>query len=237
MPRRAAIRQTGCPSALLLGVVWLLSIVPCAAQQRDAGTVERQRRAVLAAAEQGDLSTINRVLMAGGTIDVRDDLNRSPLLLAVAADKLEAVRTLLSEGADINAQAHDFDTPWLLAGARGRTDMLRLMVVKGPDFAKRNRYGGNALIPACHYGHVETVKFLLTTSIELDLVNTLGWTCLLEAVLLGDGGPKHQAIVKLMLAAGADPNIADKRGNTALAHARARGQSMIMAILEAGGAR
>lgn len=105
------------------------------AQQLDKVALERQRRAMLDAAERGDVSTINRVLMAGGRVDVRDDLNRTPLLLAVGADRLDAVKVLLAEGADINAQANDHDTPWLLAGARGRTDMLRLMLPKGPDFS------------------------------------------------------------------------------------------------------
>lgn len=207
------------------------------AQARDPASIERQRRTMLEAAERGDVSTINRVLAAGGSVTVRDDMLRTPLLLAVANDRLDAFKVLLAEGADINAQAHDQDTPWLLAGAKGRTDMLRLMQPKSPDFSKRNRYGGNALIPACHYGHVDAVKFLVTTGIDLNQVNALGWTCLLEAVLLGDGGARHQEIIRTVLKAGGDPNIADKQGNTALSHARARGQTQVIAILESAGAR
>ena len=206
-------------------------------QVRDPGTIERQRRTMLDAAERGDVSTINRVVTAGGSVNVKDDLARTPLHLAVAADKLDAFKLLLTEGADINAVAHDLDTPWLLAGARGRTEMLRLMLPKGPDLSKRNRYGGNALIPACHHGHVETVKLLLGTRIDVNHVNDLGWTCLLEAVILGDGGPRHQEIVRAVLKAGADANIADRKGDTPLSHARAKGQTQIIAILEAVGAR
>jgi uncharacterized protein len=224
------------------GVVALTLILGIAgqaqAQALDPATKERQRRTMLEAAERGDLSVINRVISAGGSVNVADDMLRTPLLLAVANDRLEAVKMLLSEGANINAQAHDQDTPWLLAGARGRTEMLQLMLPKKPDLTLRNRYGGNALIPACHYGHVETVRFLLASSgIDLNHINTLGWTCLLEAVLLGDGGPRYQEIVRAVLKAGADPNITDKQGNTALSHARARGQTQIIAILEASGAR
>jgi uncharacterized protein len=214
-----------------------LLAVTAAAQQPDATTIERQRRVMLEAAERGDVSTINRVLMAGGKVHVRDDLGRTPLLLAVAGDRLDAFKLLLNEGADINAVANDLDTPWLLAGARGRTEMLRLMLTKAPDLTLRNRYGGNALIPACHYGHVETVKLLLTTRIDINHVNALGWTCLLEAVILGDGSAKYQDIIRLALKAGANPAIADKKGDTPLAHARARGFTQIIAILDAAGAR
>lgn len=228
--RRAA------PIAMIAMMV-MAGLTIVVAQMRDPGTIERQRRAMLEAAERGDVAGINRVLSAGGSVNVADDLGRTPLLAAVAQDKFEAFKLLLAEGADINAQALDSDTPWLLAGAQGRTEMLRLMLPRGPDFTKRNRYGGNALIPACHHGHVETVRFLLTTAIDLNHVNHLGWTCLLEAVILGDGGPRHQEIVRALLAAGASPSIADKNGETALVHARARGQTQIIAILEAKGAR
>ncbi len=221
----------------LLLMLCLLVTLPVRAQAPDAGTIERQRRVILDAAERGDVSTVNRVLTAGGSVHVRDDLGRTPLHLAVSADRLEVFKILLAEGADINVAANDLDTPWLLAGARGRTEMLRLMLPKMPDLAKRNRYGGTALIPACHYGFVDTVKLLLTTRIDIDHVNDLGWTCLLEAVILGDGGPKHQEIIRLALRAGAKPDIADKKGDTALSHARARGFTQIIAIFDAAGAR
>jgi hypothetical protein len=198
---------------------------------------DRQARVMLEAAERGDVATINRVIIAGGKVNVRDEMNRTPLLLAVAGNHLEAFKVLLAEGADINAQANDSDTPWLLAGARGRTEMLRLMLDRKPDLTLRNRYGGNALIPACHYGHVDTVKLLLGTKIDLNQVNNLGWTCLLEAVLLGDGGRAHQEVVQLAIKAGANPNIADSKGVSPLAHARARGQTEIARLIAAAGGR
>ena len=99
----------------------------------------------------------------------------------------------------------------------------------------RNRFGGNALIPACERGHVEAVKVLLTTKIDVDHVNNLGWTCLLEIVILGDGGPRHVEVAKLVLAAGADPNIADKDGVSPLTHARRKRQHAVAALMAAGG--
>jgi ankyrin repeat protein len=95
------------------------------------------------------------------------------------------------------------DSAFLLAGARGRTKIVRLALAAGADLKSTNRYGGTALIPACHYGHVETVRLLLGTKIAVDHVNKLGWTALLEAVILGDGGPRHTEIVRLLLAHGA----------------------------------
>lgn len=201
------------------------------AQQPDAGAALR------AAAERGDTAEIVRLARAGAPIDARDGAGRTALLIAVDRDRLDAARALMEAGASINAQAQNLDTPWLLAGARGRAAMLELMLERGPDLTIRNRYGGNALIPACERAHVEAVRVLLRSRIDVDHVNNLGWTCLLEIVILGDGGPRHVEVTRLVLAAGANPNIADKEGVRPLQHARRRGQAEVARLIAAAGGR
>jgi uncharacterized protein len=192
---------------------------------------------LLRAASGGDSAEAQRLVAAGAPVEHRDRQGRTALLLAVAGNHVEVANVLLGAGASPNAQAANQDTPWLLAGASGRTEILAAMIPAGPDFSIRNRYGGNALIPACERAHVETVKLLLTTKIDVNLVNNLGWTCLLEIVLLGDGGRRHQEVARLVLAAGADPNIADKDGVSPLTHARRRGQTTVASLIEAAGGR
>lgn len=192
---------------------------------------------MLAAAARGDAPRLQQLIAAGAPRDPVDAARQTPLLLAVQNNHTAAAKVLIEAGANINAQAANSDTPWLLAGARGRTEMIRLMIPRGPDYALRNRYGGSALIPACHYGHVDTVRLLLTTKIDVNQVNNLGWTCLLEIVILGDGGPAHVEITRLVLAAGADPNINDNQGVSPLAHARQRGQSEVAKLIAQAGGR
>jgi uncharacterized protein len=194
-------------------------------------------RELLQAAEQGDIATMKRLIAAGALLDPVDQRRQTPLLIAVGKGKYEAAELLIQAGADINAQAENMDTPWLLAGALGRTEMLRLMIPKEPDFSLRNRFGGNALIPACERGHVDTVKVLLTTKIDVNHVNNLGWTCLLEAVILGDGGARYRDVTKLVLAAGANPNIADQDGVSPLTHAIRKGQDEVANLIKAAGGR
>ncbi|MBI2738408.1 MAG: ankyrin repeat domain-containing protein [Rhodospirillales bacterium] len=192
---------------------------------------------MLEAAERGDTAAIERLIATGSPVDAPNAAGQTPLLLAVQRDHLAAATRLIDAGANINAQAANQDTPWLLAGTLGRTAMLRLMLPKGPDFSIRNRFGGNALIPACERAHVDAVAFLVTTPIDVNHVNNLGWTCLLEIVILGDGGPRHVEVTKLVLAAGANPNIADRDGVSPLQHALRRSQREVATLIEAAGGR
>jgi len=81
-------------------------------------------------------------------------------------------------------------------------------------------------------GHPDAVRLLLATAIDKDHVNRLGWTALLEAVILGDGGPVHTEIVRLLVEAGANVNIADRENVTPLQHAKRRGFGEMVRILE-----
>jgi ankyrin repeat protein len=196
-------------------------------------------QALLTAASRDNAAGVRAALDRGADIDARDNHGQTALLFAVQRGDVALALELIERGADINAQALNHDTPWLLAGALGRTEILAAMLATGKvEYSKRNRYGGNALIPACERGHVETVRLLLERSeIDVNHINNLGWTGLLEAVILSDGGPRHIEIVRLLLAAGADPNIADKDGVTPLQHARDRRYDAIAALIKDAGGR
>lgn len=194
----------------------------------------RQRRTC---SPSGNLAEVSRLIAAGTDLEQRDGQGQTPLLRAVAGNHVAVAKALLAAGASLNAQAANQDTPWLLAGASGRSEIVAAMLPLKPDLSLRNRYGGDALIPACERAHVETVKLLLTSGIDVNHVNNLGWTCLLEIVILGDGGPRHQQVAKLVLDAGANPNLADKDGVSPLAHARKRGQSEVAKLITAAGGR
>jgi ankyrin repeat protein len=107
-----------------------------------------------------------------------------------------------------------------------------ILAIGRANLKDTNRYGGAAPIPAAHHGHSDTVRILLSTVININHVNDLGWTVLIAAVILGDGGKARQEIVGLMLAAGADRSIADSYGAMPLAHAKARGFTEIAHLLE-----
>ena len=211
-------------AGVLIGVAFaMLAVVPLAAAD------------LRAAAAKGDAAGVAKLIATKPALDDKDAHGQTALLLAVAGGHTAVARSLIDAGADINAVAANMDTPWLLAGARGRAEILAHMLPRGPDLTLRNRFGGNALIPACERGHLEAVRVLLTSRIDIDHINNLGWTCLLEIVVLSQGGPRDVEVTRLVLAAGANPNIADKDGVSPLAHARKRGFTAIARLIEAKG--
>ena len=193
---------------------------------------------LLAAAATGDVAGISRALADGASPDARDADGTPATMLATRGRHVDALRVLADADADMDAQDGTLDNPMLYAGREGLLGILRIANEAGADPTVTNRYGGVALIPASERGHVEIVRYLLDqTDVDVDHVNRLGWTALLEAILLSDGGPPHQEIVALLIEHGADVDLADGDGVRPLAHARARGQTEIVRLLENAGAR
>lgn len=187
--------------------------------------------ALLRAAERGDPDAVAVALRAGADIEARDGRRRTALLLASAFDHVEVARVLVAMGADPDALDDRHDTPWLVTGVTGSVAMLEALLPANPDLTIRNRFGGLSPIPASERGHVDYVRRVVRTGVDLDHVNDLGWTALLEAVILGDGGEAHQEIVRILLDAGVDRTIADRDGVTPLQHAEQRGYDEIAALL------
>ncbi|MFL6132731.1 MAG: ankyrin repeat domain-containing protein [Nocardioidaceae bacterium] len=187
--------------------------------------------ALLRAAEAGDADAVAVALRAGADIEARDGHDRTALLLAATFDRVAVAQVLVAMGADPDALDDRHDTPWLVTGVTGSVAMLEALLPADPDLSLRNRFGGLSPIPASERGHVEYIRRVVQTDVDLDHVNDLGWTALLEAVILGDGGRRHQEVVRLLLDAGVDRTIPDGNGVTALEHARARGQDAVARIL------
>jgi uncharacterized protein len=193
---------------------------------------------LIAAASNGNTPRVIELLQQGAHVDARDALGRTAVMAATYGRHAVTVAALLKAGADVNLRDAMLNNPFLYAGAEGLLDILKLAAETGADPRITNRYGGTALIPAAERGHVDVLDYLLTkTSIDVNHVNRLGWTALLEAVILSDGGSRHQEVVAALIRHNADVNLHDRSGQTPLYHARERGYVRIQALLEAAGAR
>jgi len=185
-----------------------------------------------AAAANGDVAEIERLIAAGERPNLQDSNSRTPLHVAVYRKHHAAARALLRLGANPNAfdaQSYDIVT---IAAVQNDVEMLKFALEGGASARNTTSpYDGTALIAAAHLGYAEVVRLLIAHNAPLDHVNRLGWTALLEAVVLGNGGPGHVATVEVLVKAGADTEIKDRQGATALTHARRCGYGDIVKIL------
>lgn len=187
------------------------------------------------AAHNGDVAAVNRLILSGADVNARDSHGRTPIHVAAFASHRHVLRALADAGADMNAlegQKYDVVT---IAAVANDPELMSLAIELGNDAGlTTSPYEGTALIAAAHLGHHEVVRRLIAAGAPLDHLNNLGWTALIEAVILGDGGPDHQATVKALIAAGADRAIPDRNGVTPLEHAQARGYREISSLISEG---
>lgn len=187
----------------------------------------------LAAAAAGDLDGVRAALAAGADKDAVDREEATAILHAARGGHLDVVRALIAEGVDIDAQDQTCSNPFLFGCINDQLELVKIMAEAGTDLKRLTRMGGNGLTPSAEKGHLEVVRYLLeNTRINVNLTNNLGWTALIETIILGDGGPVRQEIVQLLLAHGAKPGMPDPWGTSPADLAREKGYDEIVAILE-----
>ncbi|MEY1195424.1 ankyrin repeat domain-containing protein [Providencia rettgeri] len=191
----------------------------------------------LTAAEQGQLEILKSCLEKGVDINTTNRQGRTAIVNASLNKHYECVSFLINAGADINKQDQTCFNPFLLSCLNNDLTLLRIVLPAKPNLDLLTRFGGVGITPASEKGHVEIVRELLEkTDINVNHTNFVGWTPLLEAIVLNDGGEKQQQIVKLLLDHGANPHMTDKYGKKPLELAREKGYNEIAELLIASGA-
>jgi ankyrin repeat protein len=210
------------------------------AERTRAVTNKKLGPGLISAAGRGDAEAVRRLLERGAPVEARDGDRRTPLVAAAYGNHLEAARLLVEAGVDVNAKDETVQSPYLISTSEVGDDprLLELTLQNGADVDSLDSYNGTGLIRAAERGYPEIISRLLQKDIAVDHVNNLGWTALLEAIVLGHGGPSHTETVRLLVREGdADPNIPDGDGVTPLQHARRNGYTEIEEILLDAGAR
>lgn len=195
-------------------------------------------RGLHAAAAQGDIAAIEAAARGGAPVNATDPRQRTPLHVAIFQKQHDAARALIRLGADPNRlEFGRYDIITIAAVANDTAGLKIALDGGGNPRAITSIYDGTALIAAAHLGHAEVVRMLIAAGAPLDHVNNLGWTALMEAIVLGDGGKAHTDTLDALVKAGANVNMPDPAGVTPLQNARRRGYAAMAGILEAAGAR
>jgi len=224
------------PAGLALALGLALLACPLWAQVGPTAEEALRYTGLHAAAHRGDLAALDQLLAAKpgpAQLNARDAHGRTPVQVATFARQRDAIRRLAQAGADLQLLETDRYDAVTIASVADDEETLRVLLQLGAS-AKliTSRYDGTALIAAAHLGHDGVMRQLIAAGAPLDHVNNLHWTATIEAVVLGNGGPRHQATLKALLDAGASTALADRSGRTPLQLARERGYAEMVALLQ-----
>lgn len=209
--------------------------LPGAARAQVPPSAAEQARysGLFAAAASGDAARIRALLAGGAPVDARDGYGRTALHVAAHLRRAEAMRALVAGGANPNLLENDrYDIVTIAAVADDLATLKQALALGCSAKNITSRWDGTALIAAAHLGHADVVRMLIAAGAPLDHVNNLGWTAVIESIVLGDGGARHTDTLKALVEAGARTDLRDRDGRTPLALAQARGYREMAAWLE-----
>jgi uncharacterized protein len=222
-----------CYMPTLAACAWLLCAALANAQVPPSTAEVARFSALHAAAHQGDPQRLSALLAAGAAPNGRDSHGRTALHVATFARQREVIRQLAKAGAELGALENDrYDAVTIAAVADDEETLALLLSLGASAKLITSRYDGTALIAAAHLGHDGVVRQLIAAGAPLDHVNNLHWTAAIEAVVLGDGGPRHQRCLRALIDAGANLQLKDRSGKTPLQLARERGFDAMVRMLE-----
>ncbi len=220
-------------AAAVIGIAVIVGS-PAMAQVAPTASEAAAYTGLHAAAQKGDVAKIERLAASKADLNARDSNGRTPLHVASFAKQRDAIRALVKAGADINLLDKDRYDGVTIASVADDEETLRVLLSLGASSKLvTSRYDGTALIAAAHLGHDGVVKQLIAAGAPLDHVNNLHWTAAIEAVVLGNGGARHQETLRALIKAGANLQLTDRQGNTPLQLATARGYAEIVKMLSA----
>jgi len=233
---KASLRRRLCEAALTALAACTCSLA--AAQVPPTAAEAQAYQGLHQAAWRGDVARLKALVAAGMDLDARDGHGRTPLQVATHARQREAIVVLATAGAKLDRLEDDRYDAVTIAAVADDPQTLSLLLSLGASAGQTtSRYDGTALIAAAHLGHDEVVRILIAAGAPLDHINNLHWTALIESIVLGDGGPRHQRTLAALVDAGADTQLTDRQGNTPRQLARARGYHAMVEKLRAAGAK
>ena len=221
-------------AALVLGA----SFPELHAQTAPSAAEAAQYQGLHAAAHKGDAASLARLVASGADVNARDAHGRTSLHVATFARQREVIRALAAAGAKLDLLENDrYDAVTVAAVADDEATLDMLLSLGAKPGQMTSRYDGDALIAAAHLGHDGVVRRLIRAGAPLDRVNNLHWNAVIESIVLGDGGPRHQRTLQALVAAGANLQLSDRQGRRPLELAQARGYTAMIRILQEAGAR
>lgn len=166
---------------------------------------------LLKSVEDNNHNAVQVFLSCGVDLEVRDERNWTPLMVAAFNGNLAFAQLLIKCGARANTRDKNGYTPLHWAAYNGHVDVVRMLIEKGVEPDIPSQFGWTALMQAATRGHLLVCAYLLFRGADVNSTTTDGWTSLHKAANNG-----HTEIVKLLLSKGANRFARYQDGSTPL---------------------
>jgi ankyrin repeat protein len=206
--------------------------------------IQSSASALLWCAEKGVESTARQLLLLNANVNVRSSFySQTPLILAVRNRHYPIVELLLDYKADVNLFETSNATALHSAAENGDEKIVHILLHHGADINSTNHFAQTPLCLAAYEGHCGVINILLDRGAIMGFPNLdkdhLAYECwfspLHAAVEESEEGNKSTAALKLLISRGAEVDMLDGGGETALHWAASFGaNAMIQALLEHG---
>ena len=187
---------------------------------------------LLLAASRNAIENVALLIERGADLRACKKGGETAIHVAAMEGHIVIVRMLLD--ADVEVDIRDRlkdETPLLKAARRDHLPVLQLLRERGADLRARNRGGEMAIHLAALNGHVNVIRMMLDSGVEVDIRDP-GWN---ETALHKAASQDQERATHLLLENGADPRAVNKLGRDVLQHTMAvqeNGNPEIMRLLK-----
>ena len=157
------------------------------------------------------------LISAGGNIDARDVLGRTPLMLASEEYSPDTVKVLIANGANVKARIEGGSTALMWASStyhkmegenKKQLETIKILLAAGADVMARN---GDRSTPLHFAWSVDKAKILLQAGAEINAKDNRYNTPLHIAAKF-EIAVGQEGLIQLFLDAGADPHAKNRKG-------------------------
>lgn len=164
-------------------------------------------------------------------VDARDNSGKTPLSIAASsAERTDALKEILKHNPKVNWPNKGGWTPLQQAANVGNIQAVRLLLMAGADPNRPNKQGYTPLLNAAFYNYLKIMQLLINAKADVNhFPHDKCYNPLMAAVM-----NNHVHAITLLLNSGAQKDLANNQGETALHIARKKHASTLIHLLEPG---
>jgi ankyrin repeat protein len=191
------------------------------------------KNALILACSKGRKEIVKLLIESKVNLDLQDNNNDTALIVACQKNRKEIVQELIKAGANLDLQNNDGATGLIYSSVRGYSEIMKKLIKAGAKLDLFDKKGGmTAFLYGCVVGQTTTKDLIkVTTNINIKSKSRLQETGLMLACdFMG-----NIEIVKELIKAGANLDLQDTNGETALMRACKHGhEEIIKELIRAG---